>query len=239
MFNNENLHAIHDAQAVGIDERGPDREKNEELAFLIECVQKAIVRYELDSHCDSCVWRMTLPSYQPRLDENAPVERAIQNIFQETEADVAKATIDKVLKMTEQGATKAEIDKRLIKQLNRSARLDLNKALAIVREKPSQLEMLQEITEARWQNMKALAETLKHRISECQEQVKRDTGKPPNRSECQCLLIIVRLRIELGLNCKAIGAIIGQTEQATRKTASRCINRMRRYFENCHDFIES
>ncbi len=80
--------------------------------------------------------------------------------------------------------------------------------------------------------MKAIAKAVNQRLLECQKQVERETGKRPNLSECQCLLIL-RLRIELDLNYNAIGAIIGKTEQATRQAAHRCYLKMRPYFKRC------
>ncbi|OQY51817.1 MAG: hypothetical protein DRR19_10285 [Candidatus Parabeggiatoa sp. nov. 1] len=196
------------------------------------CIREAIVLFELDYPCDSCVWRVLLPNYKPHLDENDPLERGIQKVFQETPADVAKAAIDEDVQMTEQGKASTEIDQVLTKRLNRSTRLTLEDVLAIVRNEPTQLENVKAITLARWQNMKAIAKAVNQRLLECQKQVERETGKRPNLSECQCLLIL-RLRIELDLNYNAIGAIIGKTEQATRQAAHRCYLKMRPYFKRC------
>jgi hypothetical protein len=238
MANNENIHSIRDELAARIDEREPDRQKNQDRQELIICVMEAIVLFELDYPCDSCVWRVPLPNYEPRLDESDPVEKDIQKVFQETPADVAKAAIDEGVQMTEQGATSAEIDQVIMDgQLNRSAKLALKKVFKSVRDAPTQLENVKAITLARWQTMKAIAEAVNQRLLDCQKQIERDTGKRPNRSECLCLLIL-RLRIELGLNHNAIGAIIGETEQATRQTASRCYRKMRPYLKRCREFIE-
>ncbi|RKZ85200.1 MAG: hypothetical protein DRR19_16680 [Candidatus Parabeggiatoa sp. nov. 1] len=239
MANNENDHPLIGGLLNGIDGREPDRQRNEDLPFLIECVRKAIGRYELDYPCDSCVWRVPLPNYEPRLDENDPVERGIQKVFQETPADVAKATIEKVVQLTEQGATSAEIDQVIMDgQLNRSAKLALKKVFKSVRDDPTQLENVKAITLARWKNMKAIAEAVNQRLLECQKQLERETGKRPNLSECLCLLIF-GLKADLDLNYSAIGAIIGKTKENTRQTASRCYRKkLRPYFKRCREFIE-
>ena len=239
MANNENVHSIRDEQLAGIDGRTQDGQRNQEWQEdMAICRLVAMFAYQQDHPCQSCVLHMRLPDYEPLIDENDPLERGIQKVFQETPADIAKAAIDEGLKMTKPGKTLTEIKQVLTKLLlNRSASLALENVLEIVREVPTQLAMAKKIAEARWKNMKAIAKAVNQQILECQKQVERETGTRPNRNQCQCLLIL-RLRAELGLNYNAIGAIIGKTEDNTRQKAHRCIEQMRPYFSRCHELLE-
>jgi len=238
MIDNENIHSIHEEQKAGIDERAQDGPKNIDPQDSLICLIEAIVLYELDHPGSSCVWRVSLPDYQPHLDENDPLEKGIQKVFQETPADIAKTAIDDSVKMIEEGAILAKIDKVLVGRLNRSARFALKNVLENVQKELSQLANLKAITLARWQTMQAITKEVNQRLLECRQHLERETEKRPNKAEYLCLLIL-RLRLELNLNYGAIGAIVGLTEENTRQKAHRCYEKLRPYFKRCHELFES
>ncbi|MDM8564123.1 hypothetical protein QUF74_00545 [Candidatus Halobeggiatoa sp. HSG11] len=228
--------SISDELGAGIDEREPDRQRRENLPFMIDCVHKAMLLYKFDHPCGSCVQqRIKLPDYEPILDENDPIELAIKKIFQETEPNTAKAAIGEIVQMKEQDATDIQIKQVIKESFDKNA----NSILINVFENITleQLKDVQAITEARWQNIMIIAEEVKQHIVECRELVKQDTGKQPNLSDCLCQLVL-RLRFKLELNNKPIGFIIGKSEQNTRQIFTRCYKQMRAYFKNCHDFIK-